>query len=178
MFKDYYLILGISEFATPKEIKEGFIKQALKWHPDKNIGKDTTSIMQDINEAYIILKDEEARYRYNIEYQSFKNYQRNIFEEKRKAEDRRYNHKQEEEPQSKTASSYEYNIKDDVLKRWIEKAKEQASKLAKDTLDDLIGMSSSGFAEIKKNMGCIIFVLILSVVGTIIAFMVLSSRSN
>ena len=61
MFKDYYAILEIDVTASEEDIKAAFKKQALKWHPDRNIGKDTTSIMQDINEAKLILLDFEAR---------------------------------------------------------------------------------------------------------------------
>ena len=42
MFVDYYAVLEIEITATSEEIKAAFKKQALKWHPDKNQGKDTT----------------------------------------------------------------------------------------------------------------------------------------
>ena len=61
MFIDYYELLEIDSSASPVDIKSAFKKQALKWHPDKNPGIDTTEMMQRINEAYLILKDEEAR---------------------------------------------------------------------------------------------------------------------
>src|SRR5690554_3642123 len=55
MFKDYYAILEIDVSASQDDIKAAFKKQALRCHPDRNIGKDTTLIMQDINEAKLIL---------------------------------------------------------------------------------------------------------------------------
>ena len=70
-FKDYYQILNVSLGATNEEIKRAFKEEALKWHPDRNAGKDTTLQMQLINEAYLILRDSEARQRYNKEYQSY-----------------------------------------------------------------------------------------------------------
>ena len=71
MFKDYYKILGISRQASFQDIKSAYRAMSIKWHPDKNPNSDVTSIMQDINEAYAILKDEEKRERYNKEYDVF-----------------------------------------------------------------------------------------------------------
>lgn len=44
-------ILGISESADKKEIDQAYRRKALQHHPDKNPGKDTTLLMQKINEA-------------------------------------------------------------------------------------------------------------------------------
>ena len=77
MFKDYYKLLEITQNANDEEIKKAFREQAIKWHPDRNPGTDTTLRMQEINEAYLILKDKEARERYNIEYGKFSQYQEN-----------------------------------------------------------------------------------------------------
>jgi curved DNA-binding protein CbpA len=71
MFKDYYQILGIPLTSSRQDIKNAYRQLSLKWHPDKNPGIDVTEIMQDINEAYKILYDEESRARYDIEYQIF-----------------------------------------------------------------------------------------------------------
>ena len=77
MFKDYYQILGIPLTSSRQDIKKSYRKLSLKWHPDKNPGIDVTEIMQDINEAYKILYDEESRARYDIEYQIFDRQRRN-----------------------------------------------------------------------------------------------------
>lgn len=50
-----YSILNISKNATLSEIKKAYYKMAMMYHPDKNIGKDTTEMMQKINAAYTIL---------------------------------------------------------------------------------------------------------------------------
>ena len=67
MFIDYYSIFEVDKESSFEEIKSAFRKQCIKWHPDKNAGRDTTLKMQEINEAYLILKDEDARKRYDIE---------------------------------------------------------------------------------------------------------------
>ena len=69
MFIDYYSILEVDNESSFEEIKSAFRKQCIKWHPDKNLGKDTTEKMQLINEAYLILKDSEARAKYDIEWE-------------------------------------------------------------------------------------------------------------
>lgn len=71
MFKDYYKILGISRHASAQEIKAAYRRMSKKWHPDRNPGKDVVGIMQDINEAYALLKDDESRRKYEAEYDLF-----------------------------------------------------------------------------------------------------------
>ena len=68
MIKDYYLILDISYPSSQEEIKTAFRRQAMRWHPDKNIGKDTNAIMQDIVEAYEVLINPVAKQLYDSEY--------------------------------------------------------------------------------------------------------------
>lgn len=74
MFIDYYSILEVDKESSFEEIKSAFRKQCIKWHPDKNLGKDTTEKMQLINEAYLILKDSEARAKYDIEWEAYHAY--------------------------------------------------------------------------------------------------------
>ena len=120
MFIDYYAVLEIEETATLEEIKAAFKKQAIKWHPDKNIGVDTTIKMQEINEAYVLLKDTEARERYDKEYQTFKQYQSEFKSKEKKKEEQQenkeYSNKESSKNQSeKTYEYYEYEINDDIL---------------------------------------------------------------
>ena len=115
MFKDYYKILEIGINASPEEIKAAFKKQSFRWHPDRNSGIDTTRQMQNINEAYIILKNPVARARYNAEYQNFQRY-RSFYEQQFKQK----NHIQIEYPG--------YVFRDDILKKWIENAMELSKK--------------------------------------------------
>ena len=56
MFKDYYKILGVSQFASDYDIKVAYRSMSIKWHPDKNQGADAISMMQDIENTINSLK--------------------------------------------------------------------------------------------------------------------------
>jgi curved DNA-binding protein CbpA len=69
LFKDYYKILEVSRNATADEIKIGYRNLAKKYHPDANIPNfNFNAIMQEINEAYEVLKDDNKRKNYNSQY--------------------------------------------------------------------------------------------------------------
>jgi DnaJ-class molecular chaperone len=65
--KDYYSILGVSEKASREEIRHSFRKLAMKYHPDKNLGKEqwAEEKFKEINEAYAVLGDEAKRQGYD-----------------------------------------------------------------------------------------------------------------
>ena len=46
--KDYYELLGVERDASDKAIKRAFRKLALKYHPDKNPGKDAQEKFAEI----------------------------------------------------------------------------------------------------------------------------------
>lgn len=147
MFKDYYSILEVDENATQEEIKFAFKKQALKWHPDRNLGQDTTLRMQEINEAYLILKDKDARIRYNKEYQRFKQYRQ------QQSHQKQYEEQSGQREKEKTYEYKDYSVDDDILNKWMNNAKKQAVDLAKQTIEDLKGMVSVGAKAAAKEAG-------------------------
>jgi len=65
--KDYYQILGLSENATPEDIKMAFRQLALKYHPDVNPGNEQQAEVKfkEINEAYSVLSNAEKRKQYD-----------------------------------------------------------------------------------------------------------------
>ncbi|MFO7264954.1 MAG: molecular chaperone DnaJ [Limnochordales bacterium] len=64
--RDYYEILGVSRDASQEEIKKAYRRLARQYHPDVN--KDDPQAeekFKEINEAYRVLSDPEARARYD-----------------------------------------------------------------------------------------------------------------
>lgn len=64
--KDYYTILGVSRDASEEEIKKGYRKIAMLYHPDRNPGnKEAEENFKLASEAYEVLRDPEKREIYN-----------------------------------------------------------------------------------------------------------------
>ncbi len=59
--KDYYDILNIKKDANENEIKRGYKKQAIKFHPDKNHSKLAEECFKKISEAYQCLSNPEKK---------------------------------------------------------------------------------------------------------------------
>lgn len=149
MFKDYYKILEVAPKATQEEIKKAYRSQSLRWHPDKNPGVYTTAKMQDINEAYNILKDSTKRARYDAEYVKF------------------YSARSE---QPKTAKAKaEYDIKDESLKEDIKEARKAAEDYVREFYASLKKDSKKAaqgaWEESKGPLGAAV---ILAVIGLIV----------
>ena len=64
--KEYYGILGMSENATPEELRAAYRKLALQYHPDRNMDNpQATEKMKEINEAYAVLSNPAKREEYD-----------------------------------------------------------------------------------------------------------------
>lgn len=120
MFKDYYKILGIDRQTSQAEIKAAYRELSKKWHPDRNPSLDVTAMMQDINEAYALLKDEVKRRRYNEEYIRFIKHHKNDNQDSTVSS----------KPHSPTPHHvYEYDVQDETVNKDMKQAREYARNL-------------------------------------------------
>jgi hypothetical protein len=62
---DLYKMLGVKEDATRKEIKKAYLKLSQKVHPDINKEPIAEKMFKAVNNAYIILYNEDSRRRYD-----------------------------------------------------------------------------------------------------------------
>ncbi len=120
MFRDYYAILEVGPQSSPQEIRAAYRRLSLLWHPDKNPGKDVTGKMQDINEAYSILKDPEKRGRYDVEYAFYKEFENSRRSQRDMADEG-------SQPEEDFANSY--TVRDDRVRDDIQRARKYAVDL-------------------------------------------------
>ena len=152
MLKDYYRILGVAETATAEDIKAAYRAQAMKWHPDRNPDKDTTSQMKDVNEAYSILSNPQSRLRYDKEYQFF-----------------RYAYSGTQQDQSDKAEDNDYNIHDENLKTDVENARKAAEEYVREFYSSLKKDTSNAVKGAWHGAKpYIVAAIIMTVIGLII----------
>ncbi len=63
--RDYYEVLRVGKSASQDEIKSAFRNLARKYHPDVNKEPDAEERFKEINEAFVVLSNEEKRSVYN-----------------------------------------------------------------------------------------------------------------
>jgi molecular chaperone DnaJ len=63
--RDYYVVLGVTKDASENDIKRAFRELARKHHPDVAPAGDDGERFREINEAYAVLSDRDARARYD-----------------------------------------------------------------------------------------------------------------
>lgn len=61
----YYDLLGLVKTASAAEIKRAYKARAMMLHPDRNLEKDTTAEFVEIQQAYEVLSNANARARYD-----------------------------------------------------------------------------------------------------------------
>lgn len=169
MFKDYYHILGISYPASDEEIKKAYRQMSLKWHPDKNPGRDVVREMQDINEAYAILKDEEKKKKYDLEYVNFVS----VFLRQKETNFEKEFHKSSEWNNGTQEWCYDYDIKDEHLKEDIKAARKYAKELVEEFMQSFKEASKAAVKGAAKTsfqyaISWIIAGFILTILGLIV----------
>lgn len=161
MIQDHYKILGLSPFATKKEIKEAYRKLALEWHPDKNMSTNAQEKFIMINEAYLILYDEQARAKYDREYEF-------LFGKQRAAEQWNEGYKHEDSFAKDKDSFQEFRnthfYNDFDLNNWSKSAKQQASKYASMSFEEFFKL----LGDVTKETGRHVFTAIIYTVSGII----------
>lgn len=150
MFKDYYLILEVPSTSTLLEIKTAYRKQCIKWHPDKNPEIDTTERMQEIVEAYLILKDSEAKERYDKEYLRYKR-------ENKKSNRQTQNNK----TRDTGFKRHNFYVSDETLKRWMQNANRQSKEVLADIIDEFRGALVEGGKSIMNYVLTIMIPMLL-----------------
>lgn len=154
-FKDYYAILEIGRQSSSEEIRTAYRLLSKKWHPDLNPGKDVTQKMQDINEAYAILKDPVKKARYDFEYDNY--YRTNEAKQERSG---RY---------EKEERKQEYEVHDENLKQDINEARKYAEDLVAEffkNLKETSKVAAKGAWDEAK--GYIVAGIIMSIIATLV----------
>src|SRR6476659_3175935 len=64
--RDFYEVLGVERGASEAELKRAFRKLAQQWHPDVNATPEAQERFKEINQAYQVLSDPQARQRYDM----------------------------------------------------------------------------------------------------------------
>lgn len=162
-FKDYYSLLQLDFSASELEIRAAFKRQALRWHPDRNKGFDTTNKMQEVNEAYLILKDADAKARYDAQYRLFKQKVNTNYAST------------QDNKQQPNSDITDFENSDEILKKWMENAQTQSVGLAQQLIIEL--RSASKRALVGAGEGLVSAVKFYVVIGAVILLFILLTKS-
>lgn len=156
--KDYYAILGVGRHASQEEIRAAYRAMSKRWHPDMNPNIDVTHMMQEINEAYAILKDGAKKARYDRAYDTTYYAKTN----------RQYSgNEYAQEPDW----SEPCPIQDEDLKQDIRDAREYAERLVSEFLANLKDTSKKAAKGAWEETQGYVYLIII---GTIIGLLVMT----
>jgi curved DNA-binding protein CbpA len=156
MLPDYYKILGLNKDATKAEIKKRYRELAKKYHPDVNKSANATAEMQNIQEAYYILYDDEARLRYDIQYEKIYGHEKNYHQHS--------SYKKQDQSNRPNNEQQNYQFNDPILEKWILNAKRQSADFVKRLYADTKGIIASGCFYYFKALGISLMIFIVLVI--------------
>lgn len=162
MFVDHYAVLGLAYNASKEEIRIAYRTLAKRWHPDRNPDIDTTQQMQQIVSSYTLLKDDEAKERYNREYERFK--KTTFAEDTTNSNNKKYNSKKEPFSQH----NYDYEPVDEILKDWMERANQQAKDFVANLTKEAKGIAKDAAVGFGQGLvSTIIVIIIITIIAGI-----------
>lgn len=122
MSKDYYKLLGVTEFDTAENIKLAYRKLARKWHPDvAGNTEDVIKRFKEINEAYAVLSNKVKKEEYD-RARRFYSYANDIRAEQPKSENNSTPPKYDKESKS---NSFSFDWESFISKHKREKSYKQ-----------------------------------------------------
>mmetsp|Transcript_12451 Transcript_12451/g.23636 ORF Transcript_12451/g.23636 Transcript_12451/m.23636 type:complete len:202 (-) Transcript_12451:100-705(-) len=68
---DYYTVLGVSQSANDKQLKDAYRKAAFACHPDRNHTAGASDEFKLVNQAYDVLKDQRSRSMYDLSIKKY-----------------------------------------------------------------------------------------------------------
>jgi curved DNA-binding protein CbpA len=146
MFVDYYAVLETPLDSSAEDIKKAYRRMAQRWHPDRNPGADTVSRMQEINEAYLLLNDPEARARYDTEYLRYQQFRAS------RASQARPRPEPPGSPPGPPPERQEYHFADETLLRWMQNARRQAAELSRQTKEEFLKGAGAAAEEMGQRL--------------------------
>jgi len=63
--RDFYDVLEVKKDTSPAELKKAYRQLALKYHPDRNKGKDAAEKFKELSEAYEVLSNPQKKKNYD-----------------------------------------------------------------------------------------------------------------
>lgn len=153
ILKDYYALMEVPPRATQEEIHRAYKRLAKKWHPDRNRDPMATERMQEINEAFQILRDPIKRTRYDEAYT------------------RSFGKTNEERGHATESNNSAYErrpvdpVVDEQLESWITEARRKAREMVHFTVEETGNMLTEGLDWVK---GYLIGFAIFSGIGLLL----------
>lgn len=151
MIPDHYKTLELQSVATKAEIKSAYRRLALIFHPDKNKSSNAHEKFISINEAYLILYDDQARIKYDREYKII--YGQPIINQE--PENEQQESKKREQPWEE-ASQFE----DEDLNQWTRNARQQAEGFAKMAFEEFTKLVFGMVKETGFQLGNAVLIML------------------